>query len=286
MHLVAEKFLMEIPAWAERRRAGEIDDAVFAAAYFIFWQIARHGKNFAARKRKSDERPDADDWLALLETAQGEVLRTSLIDGFNRYQFRGIIDNVPVALVHWLQNAWPLILREDIPTPREVLGMQARGVRAVTALAGWPRMMRPVLRKPDAFAFFVHDLEHAWKFFHSPALCAAQRNFFSALERAHDRGIFTPCLDDAEFTGRFHYLMSDMNTHPEHARQYLRAILVELYLRREGKGPAEALSAAAELDIVTVLRALGGAMAPDGARDAALPSRRARSPAPLSPDWA
>jgi hypothetical protein len=147
-------------------------------------------------------------------------------------------------------------LREDIPPPYEVLRMQAGGARAVTALTSPARLGKPVLHKPDAFAFFVHDLEHAYKFYFSPALHAGQRAFFTRLEAACDRGVFAPYLAEAEFTARFHYLMSDMNTHPEHSRQYLRAILVECHLRREGKTPAHALSPAAERAIEDVLRAV------------------------------
>jgi len=160
------------------------------------------------------------------------------------------------ALGQWLRGAWPLVLCEDIPGPREVLRMQARGVRPVTALTTWPRLLQPVLKKPDAFAFFLHDLEHAYKFYHSPALHAGQRGFFTVIETAIDRGVFAPYFGDAGFVGKFQYLMSDMNTHPEHSRQYLRAILVEFYLRRERKAPAQALSPLAERAIADLMRAV------------------------------
>jgi hypothetical protein len=248
--------LCEIPRLAVRWRRGEIEGPVFGGLYFLVWQLALHGRHFAARRRRGDARPDASEWSALLEAPPGEGLRARLLDGFERYQFRGVIANVPVALAQWLRGAWPLALREDIPPPLEVLRMQAGGARAVTALTAPARLRKPVLHKPDAFAFFVHDLEHAYKFYFSPELHAGQRAFFARLEAACDRGVFAPYLAEAEFTARFHYLMSDMNTHPEHSRQYLRAILVECHLRREGKTPAHALSPAAERAIEDVLRAV------------------------------
>lgn len=195
--------------------------------------------------------------LAVLETEEGQGLRKHLLDWLERYQFRGVIGNVPVALVQWLRGAWPLIAREDAPAPLEMLRMQARGYRAVTILTEYPRLREPVLNKPDAFAFFVHDLEHACKFFHSPALCAGQCAFFAMLEDAVDRDVFAPYFTDVEFVTRFHYLMSDMNTHPEHSRQYLRAILVECHLRHERKGRREPLSSAAEQAIEEAMRAVG-----------------------------
>lgn len=246
--------LTRLPGNAKCRRAGELDDAVFAALYFLYWQIATHGEQFASRKRKDDPRPDMATWLAAMETQEGETLRAQLLDWVGRYQFRGVIANVPAALGQWLRGAWPIVLREDIPGPREVLHMQARGVRPVTVLTAWPRLLKPVLNKSDAFAFFLHDLEHAYKFFHSAELHAAQSAFFSVLEGAIDRGVFAPYFDDAGFVAKFHYLMSDMNTHPEHSRQYLRAILVEFYLRRERRAPAQALSLPAERAIADLMR--------------------------------
>ena len=241
-----QALLTRLPVLAARWRSGEYAAAVFAALYFLHWQIVSHGRSFAARKCKSDPRPDVAAWLATMETAKGEGLREHLLGWLGHYQFRGVTENVPMTLAQWLRGVWPLILREDIPKPLEVLRMQARGCRAVTVLTEYPRLRRPVLSKSDAFAFFLHDLEHAYKFFHSPPLRDSQCEFFAMLEDALDCGVFAPYFGDAGFTGKFHYLMSDMNTHPEHSRQYLRAILVEFYLRREQKGHKQPLSPAAE----------------------------------------
>ncbi|MGA9033267.1 MAG: hypothetical protein WB402_12185 [Sulfuricaulis sp.] len=251
---ISPELLARLPVLASRWRAGECDAAEFAALYFFHWQIAIYGQAFASRKRKHDPRPDAAVWLKVLETAEGERLRPLLLDWLERYQFRGVIGNVPVALLQWLRGAWPLILREDIPSPRDILRWQARGTRAATVITAWPRAREPVLNKSDAFAFFRHDLEHAYKFYHSPALYAGQCAFFARLEAAVDRGVFAPYIHEAEFVIRFHYLMSDMNTHPEHSRQYLRAILIEFYRRRESKAHTEWLSAEAERAIEEVMR--------------------------------
>ncbi|MHB8534157.1 MAG: hypothetical protein ACYDBW_01775 [Sulfuricaulis sp.] len=253
---LSQEWLRRLSGLAARRRAGEFAPAVFAALYFLHWQTARQGNRFASRRYKGDPRPDRSEWLADMETSDGEVLRARLLDRLGRYQFFGVIANVPAVLVQWLRGAWPLVLREDIPDPREVLRMQARGTRAVTALTDGPRLREPVLKKSDAFAFFLHDLEHAYKFFHSPVLHAGQRAFFSSLDTAIDRGVFVPYFGDPVFIDQFHYLMSDMNTHPQHSRQYLRAILIEFYRRRECRAPAEWLTPASELAIGDVVRAV------------------------------
>ena len=256
MNTTAQGLLHRLPRLAQRCRAGEFDEPVFAALYFFHWQMAIHGRQFAARKARNDLRPNAREWLVVMETARGEELRERLLYWLERYQFRSVIRNVPIAMVQWLLGAWPLKLREDIPSPREVLHWQAQGQRAVTVLTKFPRMCEPVLNKANAFVFFLHDLEHAYKFFHSPALRAGQCAFFAALENAFERGVFAPYFDDAEFVKKFHYLMSDMNTHPEHSRQYLRAILVEFYLRHERKGYQERLSSLAEENIEEMLHAV------------------------------
>ncbi len=254
---VSQALLTRLPELAARWRAGEFEAPVFAAMYFLTWQIAIHGQAFASRKRKTDpRRPVAAEWLAEMETAQGHALRACLLDYLERYQFRGVIDNVPVALHQWLRGHWPLTLREDIPGPREVLRMQTRGTRPVTVLTAYPRLLKPVLKKPDAFAFFVHDLEHAYKFFYAPSLHACQREFFTRLEAVIDRGVFEPYREEAGFSEQFDYLMSDMNTHPEHSRQYLRAILIEFHLRREGKALTAPLSPAAEREIENILEVM------------------------------
>ena len=253
----APELLSRLPGLTQRWRAGEFEPPELAALYFLHWQISLHGQNFASRKNKGDPRPIASEWLTVMEKAIGEDLRKRLRNWLECYQFRGVVSNVPVALLQWLRGLWPLILREDIPGPQEVLHMQARGYRAVTIFTTYPRLCMPVLNKPNAFAFFLHDLEHAYKFFHSPTLHNGQCEFFTLLEDAIDRGVFAPCFKDAEFVVKFHYLMSDMNTHPEHSRQYLRAILVEHQLRSERKAPKDALSSTAERVIKEVMRAAG-----------------------------
>ena len=246
--------LVELDRLARRWRDGELNAAMFAALYFLLCQMARHGRHFAARKHKSDTRPDAGAWLEIIVALPLTSLQGRIVDWLDGYQFRGVIGNVSVALLHWLRAGWPLVLRADVPLPLELLRMQARGTRVVTAITDWPRWHEPVLNKPDAFAFFLHDLEHAYKFFHAPELYASQCAFFSRLETAFDRGVFTLYLENHEFAGKFNYLMSDMNTHPEHSLQYLRAILIEFYLRRERKALTEPLGSDDEREILDVLR--------------------------------
>lgn len=248
--------LPRIPGLAARWRTRDLSDAAYAALYFLNWQIAMHGRRFASRKSKNDPRPEASIWLADFERSAGEALESLLIDRIERYHFLGVIPNASAALSAWLRGEWPLLLTERIPTPEEVLHMQAGGRRPVTVVADYPLLLRPVLKKPNGFAFFVHDLEHAYKFFHDRNLHEGQRKFFGLILQAVRRGLFSPYLGDKVFAEKFDYLVSDMNTHVIHSLRFLGAILIECVLRREKKAPHETLSSAAENELEGLLHDL------------------------------
>ncbi|MBI3546378.1 MAG: hypothetical protein HY081_07260 [Gammaproteobacteria bacterium] len=250
---VTPTLLNRLPHLAACWRGGEIDAAMFAAMYLLTWQMALHGPQFASRKSKLYPRPEIDEWFDLLTAAQPARSRERLLNGFERYQFRGVIGNISTVIVQWLRGAWPLIVHEDIPPPRSVLAWQARGTRTVTMLTDGARIHQPVLHKRNAYEFFMHDLEHAYKFFYAPALYAGQCAFFQKLEAAVDCGVFAKYLDDVGFKEKFYYLMSDMNTHPQHSRQYLRAILIEFYLRAAGEAMTAPLTVSAEQEIEDIL---------------------------------
>lgn len=232
-----------LPSFTARWRSGAMSDAAYAAVYFLLWQIERHRGRFASRRSKNDPRPDAPAWLADIEHATSQELPGLLADWFRHYQFQGVIPNVPAALYHWLTGAWPLRLLECIPAPRDVLRMQAEGARPVTVFSEFPRLMQPVLGKADAFAFMIHDLEHAYKLLYEPSLYQGQMAFFARLRDCLDG--FEPYLEDAAFAAKFDYLISDMNTHPAHSLQYLKAILLDWHLRWEGKAASDRVSAPA-----------------------------------------
>jgi hypothetical protein len=248
---------VQLPRLAARWSAGQLADAEYAAAYFLVWRIAVHGRRFASRRSKSDPRPDPAAWLAELESTDGAALRASLIRWFGNYHFLEIIPNVPAAFFGWLRDGWPLKLLTGIPAPLEVLALQAAGNRPVTVIGSWPRASRPVLAKADGCHFLVHDLEHAWKFFHDPALHAAQRRLFGLLLQAVDAGLFAPYRGDPAFAAQFDYVASDMNTHPVHSLRYLAAVLIECLLRREGKSVKEPLSPGGEQEMAEFLAELG-----------------------------
>lgn len=249
--------LAQLPFSTQRWRFGELSDAAYAGLYFLHWQLELHGSRCAARKAKQSPRPDPHQWLAVLQDASARQVGQLLCQWLGNYQFLGVIPNVTEALCAWLRREWDLQLYERIPSPLEVLSMQTEGRRPITVLSEFPRLRQPVLSKPNAYAFMIHDLEHAWKFHHDPQLHQSQIAFFAALHAAIERGLFASRLNDRVFAEKFDYLMSDMNTHPAHSRQYLKAILIERQLKAEGKTPHDQLSPDGFSEIVALLESAG-----------------------------
>lgn len=239
-------------------RNGVLGDAEYASLYFIYWQIALHGRSFASRRYKTGVKPDPSEWLSELGTVNSTPLADWLLPRLESCQFKGIIPNVPAALVAWLCGAWPLTLLERIPSPREVLNCQVAGTRPVTLMACYPRLLEPVLGKANGLDFMVHDLEHAYKFFQDESLHQLQRNFFALLSRAEQEGILNPYPEDSIFAAQIDYLISDMNTHPVHGLRFVAASLVECLLRHEGQSPEGTLSPKAEQELLGYLRRLAG----------------------------
>ena len=239
-----------------RRRAGDIGDAAYAALYFLHWQAAICGRRFASRKFKSDPRPDWMGWFGEIERVSAEHLPALLVHYFERHHFLGVSSNVSAVLSAWVRGEWPLTLCDRIPSPEEVLHMQVEGTRPVTILSDLARMLRPVLHKPNAFAFMLHDLEHAYKFFRDPQLHAGQRSFFAELQQMIEGGLISQYCKDPIFEEKLYYLMSDMNTHIMHSLQFLRAILIEFHLHHEQRHCDDTLSEAAQTEISTLMATL------------------------------
>jgi len=244
---------------ARRHSAGQLSDPAYAAGYFMAWQAGCHGRRYASRKSKADPRPDPASWFPRLLAADESALRENLLRDFERLHFLEVIPNVPLALAAWLRGEWPLTLMKSIPAPEAVLRMQVAGTRPVTVIADYARALRPVLTQANGFAFLIHDLEHAYQFFHDPGSHRAQRCLFRLLLQAVREGRFDGYRLDPVFAGRLDYVMSDMNTHVLHSLRFLSAALVGCLLSREGKGEREMLSEAAEAELAAWWRGLGEA---------------------------
>ena len=141
----------------------------------------------------------------------------------SRYQYKKVKGKAIEALQAWCAGEWQFSLVNEILSPRDVLDYQARGIRPVTIVI--QDHLQPVLNREDCFEFFVHDLEHGFMFFSNPQHHEMQLRFFKKVLRSLSTPLWEDYLTDHEFNAKFEYLISDMNTHIEHYRQYLKSMV-------------------------------------------------------------
>jgi hypothetical protein len=119
-----------------------------------------------------------------------------------------IPEAVPRALVAWWRGERRVELLFHVPTARDVLALQARGLRCVSLLDDH---INPAPHA-DGLAFAIHDLCHLEKFA-DPAQHTAQVGFFAKVHRAADDPRFRAIeegLDQAWESDRDH-VIADMN---------------------------------------------------------------------------
>ena len=222
--------------------AQQLTDAAYATVFFLLWQIDQHGARFASRMHRHQSKPEPKTVRDTLLQSGAPRSDEALAGYLNQVRFFKIPPSIPKALQGWLVGKWPLHLLTRIPSPKEVLSMQTQGLRPVTLIHDFPRAVRPILSKRNAFDFLCHDLEHATKFCSDCTQLQTQIAFFRRLEMLMDAPFFQRLLGDPVFHEKMDYLISDMNTHPLHGLSYLHAILIERVLREEGKTTPERLS--------------------------------------------
>ncbi len=140
-----------------------------------------------------------------------------------KYQFKKIKGKAINCLKNWVAGKWNLVLSEKIFTPYEVLAYQAKGIRPVTMI--YHSTDNPVLHRRNSLDFFVHDLEHGHMFFSDENLLLMQRTFFSRIELSLQTDLWKGRLKDKDFREKFYYMISDMNSHKEHYKAYLKSML-------------------------------------------------------------
>jgi hypothetical protein len=143
---------------------------------------------------------------------------------------KSVREDSRMGLAGWLKQEYPLILVEEIPTPEQMLEIQCQGKRYVTLLEAPEWQQRKLGRHNGAFEFLLHDLEHAHKFLGDKSSHRGQVHFFRLVKNT-DLGHF---LMDEQFRREYHYLISDMNSHPVHLLKYLKAIVLNAFIRETG----------------------------------------------------
>lgn len=190
---------------------GNISESRLAALAFLAMGEFFHPRNFIQGRSLR---------LETHELLQG-ISDAELAALFRQSKFKCIKSKAVYALSKWLTGEWSLVLLDHVPSVYEVLSLQAAGKRCVTLFFDASCWQEPKLTKENALHFFVHDLEHAVQFFdfyHADQIALNQR-----LLKLYDQGHFLE-LKNTDLESRLDYLLSDMNTHPEHSHQFLEAI--------------------------------------------------------------
>lgn len=194
--------MLESEVLINKWKSGELSDAYMAAYFFIHY----HQKKYPNKK---------------LMRAIDQSIDVQVI--LNQFVFKKVRPKALIALKKWLSGEWDFKLVTKILTPYEVLAYQANGVRPVTMKI--QNEFSPILHKEDCLEFFIHDLEHGYMFFFDEELKTMQLDFFKNIEASFETKIWDKYLGDSRFEERLFYLISDMNTHKEHYRSYLYAMI-------------------------------------------------------------
>lgn len=152
------------------------------------------------------------------------ILEEELNFLFSEYNFISIPGEVTLQLHELAKPNHRLRVINYIPLPHELLKLQADGWRVVTLHTSVHQRGLFVDGKRDCFEFALHDLSHAYKFFHAGSF-ADQVEFFRLFFQWM---IAQPELYDSSSTALkngLDYVMSDMNSHPKHLLQTLEAHL-------------------------------------------------------------
>ena len=164
-------------------------------------------QDVAIDQRRQERLVGVSHWIDLLEPSQ----------------LMGVRKDSRLGLLGWLKGHFALRLTHIAPEPQELLRLQSGGQRVVT---WYQNKSGPLGRHAGPYEFLLHDLEHAQKFY-GTGTHREQVEFFCQLNGALQKGWLGPWLKKPGFRAKLEYLMADMNSHPEHLRLYLRAILRE-----------------------------------------------------------
>ena len=147
---------------------------------------------------------------------------SEIINFLNKNHWKGHTDRIRRALISWHLKMYPLVLLPKIPSPRELLELQAQGKRVVTL---FPKIEDWQIKwgKFTAWEFTAHDLIHADHFFQDSQLHKKQTQFYQFILNNWEH----PLIDSLHNESGFEYLISDMNSHPKHLLQTLSALVIE-----------------------------------------------------------
>ncbi|GAB4437697.1 MAG: hypothetical protein OHK0011_20680 [Turneriella sp.] len=226
--LVAEADLLRprLQFLAELHQQGRISDVLYATLFVLLYAFERAlGAEWSKHRRYAF-------WAEMLRGVFVGAIpaETAVAVKLRKLPLRGMPGFVFVTLADWLERRIELHLAVSPVSAAAMLAAQAEGWRYVTVAMRDALSGNLVDHKRDAFEFCLHDIGHAYTFFRAEYDPEGQVRFFTQLRKDLPQ-LESLSSSDAKFAGDLEYCMSDMNTHPEHLRQYLRGVIVEAYYR-------------------------------------------------------
>jgi hypothetical protein len=238
----------------------EISDAELVAAYLVLHLAYRHPRRWYNGLRSTlNPQLEARAVSPTIEilgsrwksTFHEHLYRCGLreaLDFFVSGQLRGVPAAAANSLNHWHAKRYPLHLMFTIPTPADLLRLQARGERIVTVPLEESDRGQFILNQRDNVGFVLHDLIHAEHFYGSGELFQGQLGFYRLLHVRLDEFLASFksfAGEDASwpiFQTEFEYVISDMNSHCVHLLKCFKAVLLRHTLRSWGHGESAFLS--------------------------------------------
>ncbi|MGZ3771341.1 MAG: hypothetical protein ACXVCP_08305 [Bdellovibrio sp.] len=182
--------------------------------------------------------------------------KVSFVELFCSLSWRSVPLSAAKSLSAWKAGSYDLKLIVTVPSPEEVLMMQACGQRCVSMLIKPQEISSFVDEGRDVLGFIVHDLIHADHFFSDSEKARSQILFCKKLQLVLQiPEIQQMIFDDAVFKSEFNYLMSDMNSVPLHLLKTFKAILLGYFKRQNGVAMTESLPLDEESKFHTLFKA-------------------------------
>lgn len=149
----------------------------------------------------------------------------NVMDFINEYRINAFPESCSRSLCYVASGRYPLIISEATPTPLELLNIQISGKRIITINENFEEWPHTLYANRDFLGFVMHDLIHADHFFYEPQHRDGQLGFLKFMGLLLNDENLHELLKSPNFKSGFEYIISDMNSHPLHLFQTLRALL-------------------------------------------------------------
>lgn len=143
----------------------------------------------------------------------------------NIYRIKPLPESALRSLYKLGFESFPLQIINSEPTPFELLKIQITGQRIITFDENFEAWPFKLYGERDPLSFIIHDLIHADHFLKDPKQHQGQIGFYKFIDKIHFDFDLQNLFQNEKFKSGFEYIISDMNAHPVHLFQTLKALL-------------------------------------------------------------